>query len=72
VTEGRFEVLVQTRLGQTAYVVVGPTGTPLYSFADAGEAAAEVAVLNEPPNVWDQRRGSRERADRRSGTRVAP
>lgn len=55
----RFEVVVQSRLGQTAYVVVGPTG-PLYSFGDAGEAAAEVAVLNESPNGWDRRRGSRQ------------
>ena len=69
--DGRFEVVVQTRLGQTAYVVVGPTGTPLYSFADAAEAAAEVAVLNVPPSVWDRRRGSRQPAELRARTRVA-
>jgi hypothetical protein len=57
VKDERFEVLAQTQRGQTAYVVVGPTG-PLYSFGDAGDAAAEVAVLNESPNGWHRRRGS--------------
>ena len=72
VRDQQFEVVVQTRLGQTAYVVVAPTGAPLYSFADAGQAAAEVALLNEPPDVWEQRRGSRQRAELRSRVRVAP
>jgi len=44
---GRFEVLRVTQEGAALYVVVGPSGVPMYSFTDAKQAAAEAEVLNE-------------------------
>jgi len=36
----------QTGAGELMYMVVAPTGTPLYSFTELNDATAEAAELN--------------------------
>jgi hypothetical protein len=49
VSSGRFDLRVEeNETGQCAFVILSPLGAPLYSFSDAHEAEAEMALLNGP------------------------
>jgi hypothetical protein len=49
VTSGRFDLHIDDNgAGELTFVILSPEGAPLYSFSDAREAEAEMALLNGP------------------------